>query len=160
MRSAERTLLWDRSKARELLVPVTAKLSRQFYERLGDEITNELVDWLNQVDTSYRLELRELNESNFGRFDANVERRFAESDAKVERRFAEFERRFADFEVKVDRRFADVEVRMEQRFAELELKIEKIRSEMAAFKAELIKWMFLFWLGTVATTLAISQAVR
>ncbi len=31
---------------------------------------------------------------------------------------------------------------------------------MVSFKAELIKWMFLFWLGSVATTLAISQALR
>jgi hypothetical protein len=31
---------------------------------------------------------------------------------------------------------------------------------MTSFKAELIKWMFLFWLGTVATTLAIVQALR
>ena len=27
-------------------MPVTAKLSRAFYERLGDEIANELVSWL------------------------------------------------------------------------------------------------------------------
>ena len=138
-------------------MPVTAKLSRQFYERLGDEITNELVDWLNQVDTSYRLELKELNESNFGRFDANVQRRFAESDAKVERRLAEFE-------LKIDRELAAFKIEVDRRITVLEAKIEsgydKIRSEMTAFKAELIKWMFLFWLGTVATTLAISQAVR
>ena len=37
---------------------------------------------------------------------------------------------------------------------------DKIRSEMTAFKAELIEWMFLFWLGTVATTLAITQAIK
>ena len=28
-------------------MPVTARLSKQFYERLGDEATNELVNWLN-----------------------------------------------------------------------------------------------------------------
>ena len=43
-------------------MPVTAKLSRKFYERLGDDITNELVDWFNMVDATYRSELRELNE--------------------------------------------------------------------------------------------------
>jgi len=30
-------------------MPVTAKLSRKFYEAFGDEIANELVDWFNQV---------------------------------------------------------------------------------------------------------------
>jgi len=53
-------------------MPVTAKLSRKFYEKFGDDITNELVDWFNRVDATYRTELRELNELNFGRFDAKL----------------------------------------------------------------------------------------
>ena len=43
--SAERSLLcgaWPQGEG----MPVTAKLSRAFYERLGDEIANELVNWL------------------------------------------------------------------------------------------------------------------
>src|SRR2546422_628961 len=32
-----------------------------------------LVDWFNRVDATYRTELRELNELNFGRFDAKLE---------------------------------------------------------------------------------------
>ena len=62
-------------------MPVTAKLSRMFYERFGDELTNELVDWFNQVDATYRGELRELNELNFARFDAKLEQRAAELHA-------------------------------------------------------------------------------
>ena len=42
----------------------------------------------------------------------------------------------------------------------MESGFERLRSEMTSFKAELIKWMFLFWLGTVATTLAITQALK
>jgi len=37
-------------------MPVTAKLSRMFYERFGDDLTNELVEWFNQVDATYRSE--------------------------------------------------------------------------------------------------------
>jgi len=59
-------------------MPVTAKLSRKFHERFGDELTNELVDWFNQVDATYRSELRELNELNFARFDAKLELRIAD----------------------------------------------------------------------------------
>ena len=40
-------------------MPVTAKLSRKFYEKFGDDLTNELVDWFNKVDATYRTELRE-----------------------------------------------------------------------------------------------------
>jgi len=76
-------------------MPVTARLSRKFYETFGEELTDELVELLNQVDMNYRSELRELNELNFGRFES-----------------------------KLDQRIAEV-------------------------RAELLKWMFLFWAGTV-----------
>ena len=57
---------------------VTARLSRLFYDRLGEAVANELVDWFNQVDASYRSDLRELNELNFARFDAKLDQRTAE----------------------------------------------------------------------------------
>jgi len=50
----------------------------QFYDTFGDEIANELVEWFNQVDATYRADLRELNELNFGRFDAKLDQRMAE----------------------------------------------------------------------------------
>ena len=57
---------------------VTAKLSQQFYEKLGEDVTNELVNWFNAVDATYRADLRDLNEVNFARFDAKLEQRLAE----------------------------------------------------------------------------------
>src|SRR5271169_2793989 len=74
-------------------MPVTARLSRRFYERFGDEIANELVEWFNSVDATYRADLKGLNDLNFERFDAKVEQRFAEADAKVERRLSQLETR-------------------------------------------------------------------
>jgi hypothetical protein len=156
-------------------VPVTAKLFQRFYERFGDEITNELVDWFNNVDATYRSDLREINELNFGRFDAKVEQRFAESDARTERRFAEFDRnwekrfseldakwekrfseldakwekRFSELEATLERRFTEIEVRWEKRFAGVEARIGDLRVELHAMKSDLIKWMFLFWTGAL-----------
>ena len=63
--------------------PVTAKLSRKFYETFGDEIANELVNWFNNVDATYRADLRELNELNFARFDAKLEQRLAELESRL-----------------------------------------------------------------------------
>lgn len=59
-------------------MPVTARLSQKFYERFGEDLANELVDWFNSVDATYRADLRELNELNFARFDAKLEQRLAE----------------------------------------------------------------------------------
>ena len=70
-------------------MPITAKLSRRFYEQFGDDVVNELVNLLNTVDANSRSDLRELNELNFARFDAKVEQRFAESEAKLEKRLAD-----------------------------------------------------------------------
>jgi hypothetical protein len=64
-------------------VPVTARLSKRFYEVFGEEVTNELVDWFNAVDATYRADLRELNELNFARFDAKLEQRLAELSASL-----------------------------------------------------------------------------
>src|ERR1041384_7212265 len=102
-------------------MPVTAKLSRKFYETFGDDIANELVEWFNQVDTTYRGDLRELNELNFARFDAKMEQRLAQ------------------FEAKVEQRFAQAEAKMEQRFGQLETRLVTLIQES---KTELMKWMF------------------
>src|SRR5881392_3470919 len=64
-------------------MPVTAALSQKFYEKLGEDVTNELVNWLNAVDATYRGELRELNEANFARFDAKLGERLAELESRL-----------------------------------------------------------------------------
>ena len=71
-------------------MPVTAKLSKQFYDRLGEAVTNELVDWFNRVYAAYKSDLREMNDLNFARFDAKLEQRLAESRAAIDRQFSEF----------------------------------------------------------------------
>ncbi|HEY6209765.1 MAG TPA: hypothetical protein VIW28_11940 [Gemmatimonadales bacterium] len=135
---------------------MTAKLSRGFYEKLGDELANELVEWFNLVDATYRTDLRELNELNFARFDAKVEQRFAQSDAKWEQRFtqveAKWERRFGQLEAKVDQRFAQADATLEQRVAELRA---EIRVGLQTLETKLIRWMFLFWIGQAATTVGL-----
>jgi hypothetical protein len=82
-------------------MPVTAKLSRKFYEKFGDELTNELVDWFNQVDATYRGDLRELNELNFARFDAKLDQRVAGLDARLEGLEARLDARMAAFEARI-----------------------------------------------------------
>ena len=64
-------------------MPVTAKLSKHFYDVLGEQVAGEMVDLFNQVDASYRTELRESNELHYARFEAKLEQRFAEMRADV-----------------------------------------------------------------------------
>jgi len=71
-------------------MPVTAKLSRKFYEKFGDDVANELVEWFNMVDATYRSDLRELNELNFARFDAKLEQRLAQLETRLTKRLFGF----------------------------------------------------------------------
>ena len=118
-----------------------AKLSERFYQKFGHDLVEELVTWLNQMDATYRSDLREVNELNFARFDAKMEQRFAEFETKTEQRFAQCE-------AKMEQRFAQSDIKLEQRMAELRA---GFRSALADQRAELIKWMFVFWAGNVAT---------
>jgi len=89
-------------------MPVTAKLSRKFYERFGDDLTNELVEWFNQVDATYRSELRETNDLNWARFESRLAQGIAE-----------------------------------------------VRADLARLETKVIRWMFLFWVGTLGTLIAL-----
>jgi Asp-tRNA(Asn)/Glu-tRNA(Gln) amidotransferase A subunit family amidase len=139
-------------------MPVTAKLSRAFYERLGDEIANELVSWFNAVDLTYRTELRELNDLNFARFDAKVGERLAELRAEMDARFARAEvvlaQRLAELRGEMEARFARADVVLAQRLADLRVEISDrlrgIEDRIGRAHASTIRWMFVFWAGTGA----------
>jgi hypothetical protein len=120
-------------------MPVTAKFSQEFYDRLGHRIADELVNWFNQVDATYRNDLRELNELNFARFDAKLEQRISQLDAKLEQRIAEVRGELAMLE---GRLLARIGV-LEGRFGVLE--------------GRLIRWLFVFWVGTIGTLIALQQ---
>ena len=95
-----------------------------------------MVDWFNNVDATYRADLRELNELNFARFDAKLEQRVAALDSKLEQRLAVLESKF------------------EQRLTEA---LSQLRNELSDkigdTKSSLLRWMFGFWVGTALVIL-------
>jgi hypothetical protein len=70
-------------------VPVTISLSQKLYERFGEDVTRELVDWFNTVDSSYREELRRHNDLNFARFEAKLAQGLAEVKGDIETKLAD-----------------------------------------------------------------------
>ena len=90
-------------------MPVTAKLSRKFYEKLGDDVAGELVDWFNAVDATYKSDLKEINDLSWQRLD----------------------------------------VRLKYLDAHLDSRLDRLR-------ADLMKWMFIYWSGTVAAIIGMS----
>ncbi len=109
-------------------MPVTAKLSSRFYEKLGDDVTNELVTWLNAVDAEFRNELREANDRNWNQLRAEL-------DVQSSRLTGEFRGGLA-------------ELRTELR-TEFQAGFANLRVEIHHKSAEQLRYMFGFWVTTV-----------
>src|SRR5437868_106244 len=110
MPGAERRFMLGLPPTRKGAPMPVAKLSREFYERFGDKLTDELVNCLNSIEGSYRAELRDLFAAHFGRFEEKLERRL--TDAK-----------------------AELGIKIEQLRAELGTTIEQLRVELHSTKA-------------------------
>ena len=82
------------------------------------------MNWLNQADTEYRMQLRELNDVNYARFEAKLDQRFAEQDARWEKRFAEQGAKLADLAA-------------------------TLRAQPEIIQGHLMKWMIVFWATTI-----------
>jgi len=124
-------------------MPVTAKLSKRFYDVLGEDVANELVDWFNAVDLTYRADLRELNELNYARFDAKLEQRMGELRAELRQEIAE------------------LRAELRQEIVELgaDLRTE-LRTGLHSLRADLLRWMFGFWITTLLTLAGLMISLR
>jgi 2-succinyl-5-enolpyruvyl-6-hydroxy-3-cyclohexene-1-carboxylate synthase len=145
-------------------MPVTIRLSQKLYEKLGEDVANELVNWFNAVDTTYRGELRDVNESNFARFDAKLEQRLTALRSDLDTKWTE---RWTALDAKFDQRIADVRAEVRAGLATLkgELVAEmgnlrgELNAQIARAQSTTVKWMFGFWaptaVGIVGTALGV-----
>ena len=121
-------------------MPITAKLSNKFYEKLGDDVANELVEWLNLVDTSYRQEFKDLFEANFRRVEGELAGLRAETGSRI-----------AGMEGVMNARLLGLEGRMVELqgrlLAEMDAKLGKV-------KWSLLTWTIVLWLTTLGTMVA------
>ena len=122
-------------------MPRTVKLSQRFYDKFGHDLVDELVNWFNETDTTYRAELRELNDLNFARFDAKLEQRIAELRAELREGIAALR--------------GEIRAELGAQGGRFEAELGGLRGDFrAALAAEgrsIIKWMFSFWIVAVTT---------
>ena len=126
-------------------MPVTAKLSSKFYQRLGDDVANELVALLNTMDSTYLAELRQLNELNYSRFESKLEQRVAELRA-------EFKTGFVELRAELGTGHATLR-------AELGTGQAKLATDIEAVRADLMKWMVGFFVPTILSIIGVLVAV-
>ena len=112
-------------------MPVTTRLLQRLHESLGDEATNDLFAWWEEAATVNRAAVREVADLYYARFEARLEKGLAEVRSEM-----------AVAQSDMDKGFAKVR-------SEMTTGLAQMRSEMANQRADLIKWMFVFWAGTV-----------
>jgi hypothetical protein len=116
-------------------MPVTTTLLLKLRETLGDEAANDLVSWVDEATARELGHIRELAELHYSRFDARLEQRLANLGADVDGR--------------IEALRTDLYGRIEALRTDLYGRIEALRTELAVQRGDLIKWMFLFWVGTI-----------
>lgn len=122
-------------------MPVTAKLSKRFYDVLGEDVANELVEWFNAADATYRADLERLNELNFTRFDAKLEQRIAELRAEMREGFARLDGEMGKESTRVDSRIDRMEARIE--------------ASIQAAQKENVRWMLGAWATLLGAMIAL-----
>lgn len=121
-----------------------ARLSKKLRQALGPDAGGDLVTWLDEMRAEheqFRSDMARLIEAS----EARLSQKMDDGFAKVGERFAKVDERFA----KVDERFAKVD----ERLAGLQIAI-------ADSKAELMKWMLVFWVGAVGAIAALAGVLR
>ena len=130
-------------------MPVTARLSKLFYERLGEEIANELVELFNTLDATYKADLRDLIEAHFARFDAKLAEQSARFDTKLAEMNARFDSRLAEMNARFDATLAEMNARFDSRFAEINARIDRSAAELKEFVerrlGEQTRWYYVAW---------------
>jgi len=114
---------------------------RVLRERLGDEGVDSWVDLINRADQRAKEDTLTFVEEKF-------ERRLAEEIGKVNQRISEET-------AKVNQRISEGTAKLYREIAETR---SGLRSEIANAKADLIRWMFIFWVGQTGVILGMPMA--
>ena len=124
-------------------------------DKLGDQAVDSLVEVLNQVSNNVRDEILEA-------LDEKLEARLAVTSAELRQFFLEelnklrreMDQRHADLERQIRDSHTHLQSQIDLQGVKMDKLFEQERSErkaeQATLKAELVRWMFLFWVGQVA----------
>ena len=140
-------------------MPVTAKLSRKFYDIFGDDLANEFVEWFNSVDAQYRTDLRDMLDQRFLTQDARVDQRLAErfaaQDARIAEHFAAQDARIAERFAAQDARLAAFEAQVASRLERLESRLlGRMEGMIASAQSKQQKWTIGLWTTTILAVVA------
>jgi hypothetical protein len=121
-------------------MPVFARLSRRFYDVVGEDVTEQLVDWINAVEQ----ELTDRARLRAGLVSAPE--KFADRQGVTNRYFRERNSQVVRSDAELTRQFSELRV--------------DLRKEIAGFRTELLGWMFVFWITNFVGIAGLLIALR
>ncbi len=130
-------------------------------DKLGEDASEGLIHLVNEATGDARDNIILMAEEKF-------EKRLTEETAKLDKRItdetAKLDKRITEETAKLDKRITDETAKLDKRITEevakLRVEIGAIRTDMASFKAEIIKWMFLFWVGQLVIIAGLLKFIR
>lgn len=134
---------------------VPRRLARKLQQTLGDEAAQDLVTWMDQVDTQrddLRALIRQVAErqesarADMAELRQEMHLGFAELRQEMQAGFAQVRELIAA--ETAERKVADAELRAD--FVESRA---SLRAEIANVRADLLKWSFVFWVTTLGAVL-------
>ena len=118
-------------------------------DRLGEEATQALVDLLNAATDQTQADTLALSEERY-------ERRLSEEASKfgtrVTEETAKLDRRVTEEAGRLDNRITEEAAKLDRRITE---EVARLRTQISDVRADLIRWMFVFWVGQVGVLLGI-----
>jgi leucyl aminopeptidase (aminopeptidase T) len=118
-------------------------------DKLGEEGADALVDLINAADTQAKADVLTFAEEKF-------ERRLAEEAAKLDHRITEesarLDKRITEESARLDKKITEEVARLDKSITE---EVAKLDVRISEVKADLIRWMFIFWVGQIGAVLGI-----
>ena len=123
-------------------------------DKLGEEGTDAFTGVIKEIDLDARKEAIALAEERF-------ERRLIEETGKINQRISDetgkINQRISDETGKINQRISDESGKINQRISDESGKLDqkiteecgKLRVEIEKSKSDIIKWVFVFWIGQI-----------
>ncbi|MEW6482011.1 MAG: coiled-coil domain-containing protein [bacterium] len=138
-------------------------------EKLGEDGVDSLIELLNQSEQKVKGEVITLSDEKFARkLSEEISGVKIEFSKKLSEEISGVKQEIALLEGKLEARISEVraefKVDLEREISKLDKRINeetsKLRVDIAQFKSELIKWMFLFWVGQLVCIAGLLKWIR
>jgi tetrahydromethanopterin S-methyltransferase subunit G len=126
-------------------------------ERLTDAGAQALVDIFDKVE-------QDNQKTTLGIAEERLEKRMTQLDARIDRLEAKIDNVKVELEAKLGGVKTELEAKISGVKTELEAKIDGVESRLELkiekSRADIIKWMFIFWIGQVGTIIALLYGIK